>query len=380
MLSTEASLEHLLAQSLFYSVRMALRRIYVDELKVDPIIVLSHIPFSSAPLQADSTKSSLTYTPDRSVFRGPIYEDESLLDSESVALAVGEVKLIRGGVPNHELPFKNDDTVRRKDIGQLLWYCCQRKTRFAFCISNLELTIVQFTCNLTKISLEDTGRVNILDSLNQLVTRAGSEIPSSLGSSPPGGGNEGALGLPSSQQTGGGAEDKLAAAMATSTHKRAQSNASNSSTVSHSNHHFQKKLCADTSTIPESLRPSSSPDYPDYPLPIRHASPLSPVPPLDSSGTPENKTSTPSVYLPSTPYTANGRMSTNTIRELADVGDGFTARVFTLRLQNREADQAPLVILRLIALASLVEKAGGLRMSGEWVNMRNLLIDKENNK
>ncbi|KAF7858964.1 hypothetical protein EAF04_009005 [Stromatinia cepivora] len=387
VLSNEASLVYVLGLSLFYNVKIVLRRIYSDT----PITVMVHVPFSSASLQDDSLKRQVTYTPDYSVFQGGIYENPTLIDNTVTALAVGDVKFSPVGngsddASGDKSPPRIGKTFRGEDIGQLLWYCCQRRTRFAFCVSNAELIIVQFTCDMTKVSPKDNDG-NIVEIFGNVVTEAMSETEGSLRSSQQRGGSEGVPSdsSPLSQRsqpsptTGhdDSAKDGPAALTTANTHKRTESNTSgDSATVSPTSRHLQKKARAETFTpdMQESSSPLLSLLQPSRWREVTPPSP-SPLPDADSPTTSEGAKSSSSGYQSSSPYTVNGGLSTDTMRKLSDVAGGFTARVSTLDLNAPKGKQAPLEIVGLVALASLAESSGALDVSKQWVDLRDYCKD-----
>ncbi|CAD6439931.1 90bd8242-9a93-46d7-ae9e-0cc0d17aa020 [Sclerotinia trifoliorum] len=211
------------------------------------------------------------------------------------------------------------------------------------------------------------------------------EREDSLGSSQRRGGSEGAPpDLPLSQRSrlsstsdqDGHPNDGSAVLTAINTHKRTKSNTSaDSETVSPTNRHLQKRARETfTSDMQESSSPSLPSSPPSYPRRMTPSSP-SQLTVEDTSPTPEKRgTLSPSYEPPSSPYTTNGGLSARKVREISDVAGGFTARVFTLQLEEGNNREAPLLILGLIALASLAKHAETLRMSEKWVNLNDFQL------
>ncbi|APA07856.1 hypothetical protein sscle_03g026260 [Sclerotinia sclerotiorum 1980 UF-70] len=286
------------------------------------------------------------------------------MNSTGTALAVGDVKFSRqDDVSDGESRNEIGGILRLADIGQLLWYACRRKTRFAWCISNTELMVIQFTCSRTTRIPVDTGDNDIVGILEEVVTSAMLEREGSVGSSQRRGGSGGAPpDLPLSQRSrlsptsvqDNRPKDESVVLTATNTHRRTNSNTSaDSETVSPTNRHLQKKA---RETFTSDMRESSSPSLPSSPTShLRRVTPSSPsqITVEDTSVTPEKRgTLSPSYEPPSSPYTANGGLSASKIREISDVAGGFTARVSTLQLGEDNDREAPLALLGLIALAS----------------------------
>ncbi|KAI1194652.1 hypothetical protein F5X97DRAFT_272989 [Nemania serpens] len=161
VLSVEANLEHFLNQSLVYCVNVALHHLYKP-----PITIIPHVPFTAPSLREGSIRSRESYTPDYTVCKGYIEEDPRLLDHHRTSFLVGDAKLVGPEKPKDAV--SHTEFLSWSALGQLLWYCVCRKTRFAFHVSNRELVLMEFV----------VGREDSVAVLSDAVVRAESELSS----------------------------------------------------------------------------------------------------------------------------------------------------------------------------------------------------------
>jgi len=147
--------------ALVYCVNLALRSIHQP-----PITILPHIPFTQVTAYSNSVIESKFFIPDYTVFKGHIKQDPTLLTDYSASLAVGDVKLYSEVVAKDHVD--HTDALGWSALGQLLWYCVCRKTRFGFCIFDAKLILVKFVVN----------RHDAIKVLSHVVARAKSKLSS----------------------------------------------------------------------------------------------------------------------------------------------------------------------------------------------------------
>ncbi|TGJ83971.1 hypothetical protein E0Z10_g4799 [Xylaria hypoxylon] len=140
VLAIEANLQHFFDLSLVYCVNLALHCIWQP-----PIVILPHIPFTQATPRDGSIPESKSYTPDYTVIKGHVGQDPTLLTDHDASLVVGDVKLYGKAAAQDQV--NHTDALSWSDLGQLLWYCVCRKTRFGFCVSDAELVLMEFVVN-----------------------------------------------------------------------------------------------------------------------------------------------------------------------------------------------------------------------------------------
>ncbi|KAH8163362.1 hypothetical protein CIB48_g4893 [Xylaria polymorpha] len=131
-----------------------------------PVVILPHIPFTQSTPRDSSIPESKSYTPNYTVFKGHIGQDPTLLTDHDASLIVGDVKLYGKAAAKDQV--NHTDALSWSDLGQLLWYCVCRKTRFGFCVSDAELVLMEFVVNHNDHIVE----------LSNAVARAESELSS----------------------------------------------------------------------------------------------------------------------------------------------------------------------------------------------------------
>ncbi|KAI0154237.1 hypothetical protein GGR57DRAFT_467629 [Xylariaceae sp. FL1272] len=291
VLAVEANLQHFLDHSLMYGVNTALRSSHKH-----PVTILPHIPFTHFTSH-DFVKQTKSYTPDYTVFKGNVEQDPSLLADDNASLVVGDVKLYGAGLPKDRIA--NTLALRPSDLGQVLWYCVGRKTRFGFCVSDKEIVLMEFIVN----------RSDDIAALSNVVARAESELSSPI---PLGG-------------------------------KRRNTNSTAGSTVSPSDRHQHKRGGAGTDAVDGGAPLASSPLLP------------SSIPEQSSPRTPELYSS--DSYVPSTP----GEISAKTLEDLASAGGHVVVRLYSFRTDKLKLWAAAL--FGFVSLAQLVDAKGGKKIS-----------------
>ncbi|KAI1423676.1 hypothetical protein F5Y12DRAFT_517070 [Xylaria sp. FL1777] len=155
-LFAEGNIGRYFALTLFTRVNLALRTIYNP-----PVTIVHSVPFAHVTSRGKSIRPWRTYTPGYTIFKGDVKgglrnfvahhgnrnigafpEDLPLLTEHGASLIVGEVKLYREAVTRDHVDHTN--ALSRPALGQLLWYCVCRKARFGFCISDVELVLMEF--------------------------------------------------------------------------------------------------------------------------------------------------------------------------------------------------------------------------------------------
>ncbi|KAI1762463.1 hypothetical protein GGR53DRAFT_501541 [Hypoxylon sp. FL1150] len=299
---------------------------------------MHHVSFTAATLRENSIRKIENYTPDYTVLKGRIEADQKLLHDHRASLLVGDVKLYE--IEEVKNPVDHINSLGWSALGQLLWYCSCRKTRFGFCISNLELTLVEFVI----------GHEETVEALGDAVARAELELSSPVVSLP--------------------LRDQPAVS------KRKYTNSSTTaSTISPSDRHKQKRSAV-ASELPSSVSPPTKPaTSPSGSLgqssealasssPLqetRQSVPSSPRTPEFESRHMEYSSSS---YKPSPP----GEISAETIRDLALAGGDFTARLYSFTFLDR--DNLALALFGFIALADLVDSKGNKNISSTPVYAR----------
>ncbi|KAI0411464.1 hypothetical protein F5X98DRAFT_380724 [Xylaria grammica] len=142
VLTAEASLENFLNLSLIYCINLALHSMYAPGA---PLTIVPHIPFAQVTPSDNAALPSERCTPDYTVFRGDAKADPAILTRHRASLVVGNVTLRRQGaaaVPRD--PVAHTTRLGRSALGQLLWHCVCRETRFGFSVSDAELVLVEF--------------------------------------------------------------------------------------------------------------------------------------------------------------------------------------------------------------------------------------------
>ncbi|KAI1359703.1 hypothetical protein F5Y08DRAFT_319010 [Xylaria arbuscula] len=339
VLSVEANLEHFLNQSLVYHVNVALHHLYKP-----PITIIPHVPFTAPALREGSIRSRQIYTPDYTVCKGYVEEDPQLLDDHRASFLVGDAKLVGPEKPKDAVSYT--EFLSSSALGQLLWYCVCRKTRFAFHVSNRELVLMEFV----------VGREDSVAALSDAVVRAESEL-----SSP-------SLTLPFRDHP------------QPSKRKYTGSSASNS-TVSPSDRHQQKRSVARIQIANNDKSPTTSPTLPGDMLGQSGPRQLSPSAdqtqqPQDTGPqTPDTGFKYPeyssSPYIPSSP----GEISAETIAELASAGGDFTVRLHSFPFRKQE--RLPLALVGFIWLAELVDIKRSKNISATPINVRDYLVDEQ---
>ncbi|KAI1404495.1 hypothetical protein F4819DRAFT_447788 [Hypoxylon fuscum] len=332
VLSSEASLEHFFNHSLIYYINIALHSMYKP-----PITIVPHVPFRAATLRDDTLRSCENYTPDYTVFKSHIEADTHLLDDHRASLVVGDIKLFEPeGVDN---PVDQTASLSWSALGQLLWYCTCRKTRFGFCISNLELVLIEFVI----------GREETVAALGDAVARAELEL-----SSP-------AISIPLR------AKPPL--------NKRKYTNSSTTtSTVSPSDRHKQKRNAVPVDLASSDDSPTTLGGLPNSALgqpshrstsssPIQEPQQLEQTSPRTPGLESKHMEYSSSSYMPSSP----GDITAETIRDLASAGGDFTARLYSFSLLERE--DLPLALFGFIALAQLVDVRGNKNISATPIDI-----------
>ncbi|KAF7947885.1 hypothetical protein EAE96_008962 [Botrytis aclada] len=329
-LFSEANLDSYLTNTLFYTVKKALEHVFKDP----PISILSKIPFVASSLKKEGISSVLPrYTPDYSVFRGNI--NENLVDSHEDALVVGDAKLIgRDNIPDKLLLQKGKSTAQRHHMGQLLWYCCRRKTRFAMHISENYLVVAQFYKGLMTeadvIELErETSKALVQEDAARAKALEDKFFSEKM-------------------------DDPLDPVTPTKIHKRMKSTSSDSDPESSPASLPKRKKARPEIT---SATPSESSSSPPRPSPRSSPPSKQGDENTDSSLitgeiTPYEEDDSPEV---SSQVSQHGGLHIDKVKELSKKDGGFQMRLFTLDLRKPEAKDAPLVVLGIIALAALVD-------------------------
>lgn len=287
----EANVDSFVANTLFYTVKTVLQQCFNNL----PISILSQIPFSSMSLKkTDPSPSLQRYTPDYTVFRGAL--TKTLIRSNNAALVVGDVKLVGDSTtPDKDLIQKEKSTAQKHHMGQLLWYCSRRKTRFAMHISERYLVVAQCTY---KSSMSDREGEELEEKMKRLVDVGGLLDPGT----PPM--------KPTSSDSG--------------------------SESSHTDLPKNKKALSETVFATVSRSPSCSPGSSPPSKQVDENSRSSPI----AVETPRNE-DTSSPELPSSKITENGGMTIGKVKGLSKKDGGFQVRLFTLDLTKPEAKDAP---------------------------------------
>ncbi|KAI2601702.1 hypothetical protein GGR54DRAFT_96878 [Hypoxylon sp. NC1633] len=272
--------------------------------------------------QDGSITASKSYTPDYTVFKGNVGHDPGLLADHEATLAVGDVKLYGG--PTTKNPVDHTNALSQSDLGQMLWYCVCRKTRFAFCVSDAELVLMEFVVR----------RSEDMTALSNAVARAGSELSSPMQEFP----------IRGEPATG----------------NRRNTTSTTGSTVSPSDRHQQKRSAAAAEAVESD---ASSPDLSSSIL--EQSSPPCPRTPDLKSKHPHSSSDG---YVPSTP----GEISAQTLQNLVSTGGKVVVHLFTIPIRRRE-QWAP-ALFSFIALAKLVDESGGKNISAGQVNLQNYSI------
>ncbi|KAI3318785.1 hypothetical protein HD806DRAFT_510953 [Xylariaceae sp. AK1471] len=318
LLAVEANLQHFLNQSLIYCVNLALHSIYKP-----PITIVPHIPFTHNTSRDDSLRQSTSYTPDYTVFKGHVEEDPTLLSDRNASLVVDDVKLYGGPAARDHV--NHTDALSWSALGQLLWYCVCRKTRFGFCVSDHELVLMEFVVNHN----------DDVVALDNVVARAESELSSPI------------QGIPLRGKPAGG--------------KRRYTNSTTDSIVSPSDRHQHKRSGAAAEPENSDAPSTSSPSLP------------SSIPTRSSPRTPEFEPKQPSssdAYDPSTP----GEINAKTLEDLASAGRDVMVRLYSFRFSKLE-QWAP-ALFGFISLAQLVDARGNKNISATSIKVRDYLINE----
>ncbi|KAI1317051.1 hypothetical protein F5Y16DRAFT_392942 [Xylariaceae sp. FL0255] len=316
VLDVEANLQHFFNLSLVYCVNLALHCIYQP-----PVVILPHIPFTRVTPHDGSVLASKSYTPDYTIFKGQVEQSPALLTDHDASLVVGDVKLYGEAAAKDQVDYT--DALSWSDLGQLLWYCVCRKTRFGFCVSDVELVLMEFLVD----------RSDNIVSLNNAVARAESELSSPV------------LEIPFRGKPAPG--------------KRRFTNSTTGSAVSPSDRHQHKRGAAIVEAVESDGPAASSPELP------------SSIPEQPSPRTPELGSKHPyssDAYVPSTP----GEISAQTLQDLASEGGHVTVRLLSFRL--REPEQWAPALFGFIALARLVDESGKKNISARQVSLQDYFI------
>ncbi|KAI1330258.1 hypothetical protein F5Y16DRAFT_396551 [Xylariaceae sp. FL0255] len=334
VLSVEANLEHFLNQSLVYCVNVVLHQLYRP-----PITIVPHVPFTAPSLREGTVRSEQCYTPDYTVYQGYIEEDPQLLDDHRASLLVGDIKLI--GPKKPEEAIGHTESLSWSALGQLLWYCVRRQTRFAFHVSDRELVLMEFV----------VGHEKSVTALSDAVARAEYELGS------PG------LALPTRHHSQPGK-------------RKYTGSSANTSNVSPSDRHHQKRMVDVVQATDEDESPASSPFSGHHrPRPLSQSSDPGQQPQEAAPQTPEPAFNHPehsSSYTPS----SSGKISIESIRDLAFAGGDFTVRLHSFPFRKRE--RLPLALLGFITLAQLVNTKGPKNISATSTSIKNYFADVAN--
>ncbi|KAJ3556264.1 hypothetical protein NPX13_g10173 [Xylaria arbuscula] len=312
VLAIEANLQHFFDLSLVYCVNLALHCIYQL-----PVVILPHIPFIQATPRDGSIPESKSYTPDYTVFKGHIAQDPTLLTDHDASLIVGDVKLYGKAASKDQV--NHTDALSWSDLGQLLWYCVCRKTRFGFCVSDAELVLMEFVVNHN----------DDVVALDNVVARAESELSSPVQE------------IPLRGKPAGG--------------KRRYTNSTADSIVSPNDRHQHKRTGAAAEPENSDGPPASSPSLP------------SSFPERTSPRTPEPEPKHPyssDAYVPSTP----GEVSAQTLEDLASAGGNVMVRLLSFPTDELE-HWAP-ALFGFISFAQLVDARGNKSISAAPVSIR----------
>ncbi|THV43839.1 hypothetical protein BGAL_0871g00010 [Botrytis galanthina] len=338
MLYSEANLDSFVANTLLYTVKTVLGHIFEDL----PISILSQVPFLARSLKkSDPIPVLQRYTPDYSVFRGDL--EGSLADSDKAALVVGDAKLIgTGAINDKELLQKGKSTAQRHHMGQLLWYCCRRKTRFAMHISEHYLVVAQCTY---RGSTTDSNVEEIEIAISEALAQADVAVAKAL------------EGMVSSEEI----DSSVDPVTPTKMNKRMKPTSDGSNFES-----SPASLPKRNKASPETTSATTSQLFSSPP----RSSPGSKQ--GDDTHPHEDYDSTQSPVFVSSQFSENGGMNNNKVKALSKDG-GFQVHLFTLDLRKSEAKDAPLVVLGIIALAALVDVDdrvhAKLRMSRESIKV-----------
>ncbi|KAI3331271.1 hypothetical protein F4824DRAFT_298523 [Ustulina deusta] len=316
VLAVEANLQHFLNQSLIYCVNLALHSIYKPHITIVP-----HIPFAQVTPRDNSVQESKSYTPDYTVFKGDVEVDPRILTDHHASLVVGDVKLHGQAIPKD--PVTHTNRLSWSALGQLLWYCVCRKTRFGFCVSDFELVLMEFVVNHND---------NVV-ALSNVVARAESELSSPVQGIPP-------RGEPAPS-------------------KRRYTGSTTGSTVSPSDRHQNKRGAAAAEPVNSDAPLASSPSLPSS-IPER-SSPRTPEP------GPEHPYSS-DAYVPSTP----GEISAQTLEDLVSAGGNVMVRLYSFRF--REPEQWAPALFGFISFAQLVDARGTKSISAAPVSIQDYLV------
>ncbi|KAI1419157.1 hypothetical protein F5Y12DRAFT_295221 [Xylaria sp. FL1777] len=331
VLAIEANLQHFFDLSLIYCVNLALHYIHQD-----PIAILPHIPFTRTTALDGSISESKSYTPDYTVIQGPIGQDPTLLTNNDACLIVGDVKLY--GRVAAQAQVNRTDALTRTDLGQLLWYCVSRKTRFGFCVSDVELVLMEFVVNNNKD----------VEELSNVVARAESELSSPVQAIP-------LRGKPVLS-------------------KRRYASSTTGSTVSPSDRHQHKRSAADVDADVDSDVDADA--EADAELVNIHE-PAASSPSLPSSIPERSSPRTPELeppyssdpYVPSTP----GEITAETLEDLASVGGSVIVRLLSFPI-DRPEHWAP-ALFGFISFAQSVDTRGTKGISATPVSIRDYLVN-----
>ncbi|KAI1145609.1 hypothetical protein F4825DRAFT_238187 [Nemania diffusa] len=321
VLAIEANLQHFFDLSLVYCVNLALHCICQP-----PIVVLPHIPFTQATPRDGSILELKNYTPDYTVFKGYIGQDPTLLTDHDASLIVGDVKLYGSAAAQDQV--NHTDALSWSDLGQLLWYCVCRKTRFGFCVSDAELILMEFIVNHNNHIVE----------LANVVARAESELSSPI------------QGIPLRSKPG--------------LSKRRYTSSTISSTISPSDRHQHKRSAADADAEPDAepiISRASAASSPSLPSSIpERCSPRTPEPkhPYSSDD-----------YVPSTP----GEISAQTLEDLTSAGGDVIVRLLSFPI-NKPEHWAP-ALFGVISFAQLVDARGTKGISATPVSIRDYSVN-----
>ncbi|KAI3343730.1 hypothetical protein F4824DRAFT_440885 [Ustulina deusta] len=316
VLAIEANLQHFFNLSLIYCVNLALHCIYQL-----PVVILPHIPFTRVTPRDGSIHALKSYTPDYTVFKGHVGQNPALLTDHDASLVVGDVKLYGEAAAKDQVDYT--DALSWSDLGQLLWYCVCRKTRFGFCVSDFELVLMEFVVN----------RSDNITSLNNVMARAESEVSSPV------------QGIPFRGKP--------------APNKRRFTNSTTGSAVSPSDRHQHKRGGAVAEAVESDAPAASSPELP---------SSISEQP---SPRTPELESKHPyssDAYVPSTP----GEISAQTLQDLASEGGDVIVRLLSFRL--RELEQWAPALFGFITLAKLVDERGEKNISARQLSLQDYFI------
>ncbi|KAI1131136.1 hypothetical protein F5Y10DRAFT_90402 [Nemania abortiva] len=340
VLSVEASLEYFLNQTLIYCVNLALHSTHEP-----PITIIPHVP--TLANSSDSTRAK-TYTPDYTVFQGYIEANPQLLLADDASLIVGDVKLIGNEVVKDQVG--DIRSLSRSTLGQLMWYCYCRKTRFGFCVTDHELILIEFV----------TKDGDSVAALSDIVARAEFEL-----SSPP-------QELPIRNRPAPG--------------KRAYASSTTGSTVSPSDRHQHKRsTIIDESASSDDEPLSSSPSLPPLPsLPggtepanddnvdvdlgssPSSANNIAGSSPRTPEAVAEHGFSSDS-YHPSTP----GHLTAQTLEDLASAGGNAMVRICSIPIEEREMWASAL--FKFVSLAHCTAARGNKDISSTPVDFRDYL-------